>query len=89
MGKQLRIDPQGRIILPAHIRHRMDLEPGHEVTVELESDGSVSIRPLKARCAICGENPGNLLEVSAGAVKKHVCGNCAKQIVSKAKEASV
>ena len=34
-----RIDPNGRIVLPAPIRHRLGVGPGDEVVLRVEKDG--------------------------------------------------
>ena len=81
------LDAQGRIILPNHIRKSLGLEAGSAVDVCLEDDGTITIYPAESRCVICGEkgDESKVCEVKIGAYTKHICINCAKKIVEKAK----
>ena len=36
---ETRVDPNGRIVLPAPVRHRLGLAPGDDVVLRLERDG--------------------------------------------------
>ena len=80
--KTTRMDAQGRVILPPHIRKAMNLKPRSYVDVDLAEDGTIRIRPAEERCVICGENPGDLIEITVGTNTKHVCPNCSGLIVS-------
>lgn len=78
IAKTTRMDAQGRVILPPHIRKAMNLKPGTGVDVDLAEDGTIRIRPAEERCVICGENPGrDTHKVKVGPHTKHVCSNCA------------
>lgn len=82
IAKTTRMDAQGRVILPPHIRKAMNLTPGSGVDVDLDADGTIRIRPAEERCVICGENPGDCIKIEVGPHTKHVCRNCSKLIVS-------
>lgn len=76
------LDAQGRIILPNHIRKALNLTAGKVVEIDMDSDGSVRIRPTTERCALCGEGlegvPHTTITVGTGT--KHICAACAEQI---------
>ena len=80
-AKATRMDAQGRVILPPHIRKEMNLTPGQLVNVSLE-DGTITIRPDEDRCCICGESGENMsyAEVTIGPSKKRICRRCALAI---------
>lgn len=71
------MDDQGRVILPAHIRKKLNLNPGSVVEVELEDD-TITIKPSAESCCICGrsieEKP---LEISKD---KKICFDCAQKV---------
>ena len=78
------IDPQGRVILPSHIRKALNLNPGNVVSVEVV-DGTIRIRPEIERCAVCGGSADNgpCAELGTGNNRKLICYQCAQQIAQK------
>lgn len=76
------IDPQGRVILPPHIRKALNLNGGNVVEVRLEDDGSIRIRPTSERCCICGEGVEgkNFTQLTTGPFRKLICYHCAQQV---------
>jgi AbrB family looped-hinge helix DNA binding protein len=57
-----RVDPQGRVVIPAELRRRLDLEPGSSVAFVLQ-DGLLSLMTV---------GPG--IERAQRIVKKHTKG---------------
>lgn len=74
-----RIDPQGRIMIPSHIRKELNLEPGCLVSVELGNDRTIKIKVAQARCAICGKT-------ILGKSEFKICSECAKSIANAEKQ---
>ena len=74
-----RLDGQGRVILPAHIRNALNLTADSSVSIEMEDDGSIRIRPSEERCCVCGQGiigiPHNQKITVRGEVK-YVCRDC-------------
>lgn len=71
--KTTRMDAQGRVILPPHIRKELNLNAGHPVTVSLDG-GTIKIQPAEGRCVICGDvahDDGITL-----CKDKRICKNC-------------
>lgn len=73
-----RIDPQGRVMIPMHIKKQLGLMPGTLVTIE--ADGrSVKIKKAQETCVICGKN------IPCGAAVKRtvggntICADCAEK----------
>ena len=52
-SKNTRMDAQGRVIIPPHIRKELNLTAGHLVNVSLEG-GTIKIRTAEERCVLCG-----------------------------------
>ena len=77
-NKTTRMDAQGRVILPPHIRKELNLNPGHLVSVSLEGD-TIKIRPAKERCSICGTAEDRLF---VGPNNTRICKSCALAIAS-------
>lgn len=77
--KTTRMDAQGRVILPPHIRKELNLNAGQLVTVSLEG-GTIKIQPAKERCAFCGEAAKDKYLVGPKATL--ICGNCARAIAT-------
>ena len=73
------IDPQGRIVIPNHIRNALNLNGNNRVEVALEEDGTIRIKAAKERCAICGGalDNGPCAELTE---KKKVCYECAQKV---------
>lgn len=44
-----RINENGRIVIPAEIRARMNLKPGDSILMRLEEDGILRVEPHQAR----------------------------------------
>lgn len=75
-----RLDGQGRVILPAHIRKAMNLAQDSAVTIDMTEDGEILIKPAEERCCICGgkaEWKDGALLISG---EKLVCKRCVKLI---------
>lgn len=52
-SKTTRMDAQGRVIIPPHIRKELNLNAGQKVTVSLNA-GVIQIRPAEELCVCCG-----------------------------------
>lgn len=78
-AKTTRMDAQGRVILPPHIRKELNLNAGQLVTVSLDR-GTIKIRPAEERCALCGEVTKD--KYTIGPKAELVCANCAKAIAA-------
>ena len=77
-NKTTRMDAQGRVILPPHIRKEMNLTPGQLLAVALEGN-TITVRPAEERCAFCGEATD---DQSLSITKTtRICKACAKKIV--------
>ena len=76
------IDPQGRIVLPNHIRKALNLGTGNVVQVELEDDGTIRIRAEKSRCSVCGHSVEDKVHAKIKVTNgmKHICYKCAHDI---------
>lgn len=83
-----RIDPQGRIMIPSHIRKALNLSPGQLVTVELGPDRIIQVKPAIERCVICGKTIKEPSDTTAvlGKDELNVCTECAKKIADAEKE---
>ena len=78
-SKTTRMDAQGRVIIPPHIRKELGLEAGRRVTVSLEA-GTIHIRQAEERCACCGGSANDAPFASyTGAL---ICRSCAEEIAS-------
>ena len=74
-----RLDGQGRVILPSHIRKALNLTPDSEVTIDLTEDGRIVIFPTSKHCCICGEGVAgvpNTQKITVGNKTKYVCPAC-------------
>lgn len=74
-SKNTRMDAQGRVIIPPHIRKELGLNAGQQVTVSLEG-GTIQIRPAEERCVFCGETPFATVEGVS------ICRSCAEEIAA-------
>ena len=74
-SKNTRMDAQGRVIIPPHIRKELGLNAGQQVTVSLEG-GTIQIRPAEERCAFCGKMPFSIISGVP------ICRSCADAIAS-------
>lgn len=79
--KTTRMDAQGRVILPPHIRKELNMNPGQLVKVELEN-GTIKIQPSEDRCSLCGKSveQQHHTNVTIGPSEKRICYNCAQAI---------
>ena len=79
--KTTRMDAQGRVILPPHIRKEMNLNPGQLLSVSLEGN-TITVRPAEERCAFCGESVEGKHHavVTIGRETKNVCAFCAETV---------
>ncbi|WP_101909073.1 AbrB/MazE/SpoVT family DNA-binding domain-containing protein [Marasmitruncus massiliensis] len=69
------VDGQGRIAVPAELRHRLRIRGGDTVHMSIEED-SLRIEFPARRCAICGEREVNKLRRIEG---KDICVSCLKR----------
>ena len=77
-SKTTRMDAQGRVIIPPHIRKELDLNAGQKVTVSLEA-GVIQICPAEERCAFCGRAVND--DLPFGSVTGVlICRSCAEEI---------
>lgn len=82
-----RLDAQGRVILPSHIRKAMNLTESSVVEITMNEDSSVTIRPAEKRCCVCGEKangPGVIVQAMNG--QKFICKECADVIAYSAEK---
>lgn len=77
------VDPQGRLILPAHIREAMNIGTGRVVEMTLEDDNTVRLRASEARCHLCGNSVEEKPHMASlfGSDRKNICRSCAERIV--------
>ena len=73
------IDPQGRIIIPNHIRSALNVAPGNLLEVVLDDDNTIRVRPVEERCAICGKSVEDAVR-KAKLGKKSICYDCCQSI---------
>ena len=73
-----RVDAQGRIVIPAHMRKALNLETGDEVTIGLDPSGTIHVESARDRCCLCGKAAE--IGVTIGPVRKTICRNCAAVI---------
>lgn len=79
-----RLDGQGRVILPAHIRKALDLAQDSTVTIDMTEDGEIRIKPAKERCCICSREVGeDALPLSGGKLVCHRCVEIIKEETEK------
>ena len=78
-AKTTKMDAQGRVILPPHIRKALNLNPGQLVNVSLEG-GTIKIQPAEERCAFCGESATD--KFIAGPKETRICRSCALAIAT-------
>ena len=79
MTAKRRIDEQGRIVIPNHIRKNLNLAAGSLVEVSMDEDNTITVRPTTDSCCICGKS----LEDS-DAIKitddKSLCAECGEKL---------
>lgn len=81
--KTTKMDAQGRVILPPHIRKELNLNAGQLVNVSLDGD-TIKIQPAEERCAFCGEAANAQYIVGPKATR--ICRSCALAIATIAKK---
>jgi AbrB family looped-hinge helix DNA binding protein len=47
METRTQLGKNGRIVLPARIRRALEIEPGDEIVLRVETDGSIRLIPLR------------------------------------------
>ena len=82
-NKTVKLDAQGRVLIPPHIRKEMGLTTGQDLEVDLDG-GTIRIQPAYARCDLCGESGEHLTleEYTIGPVTKRICNHCAACIAN-------
>ena len=76
-SKITRMDAQGRVLIPPHIRKELDLSAGQKVTVYLDG-GTIKIRPTEELCVCCGRPAkGERIVLHE---EKLICKSCAQSI---------
>ena len=77
-----RLDGQGRVILPSHIRKAMNLTTDSAVTIDMTEGGKIIITPTQERCCICGEGVEGQPHITIGTWNgdKKICKTCADQV---------
>lgn len=73
-----RLDGQGRVIVPSHIRRALNLSKDSEITISMTSNGGILIRPAEERCSICGEGIEGKPHVTIES--KNICWDCSNRI---------
>lgn len=78
-----RLDAQGRVILPSHIRKALNLKESSAVEITMNEDSSVTIRPAEKRCCICGRPVDHFRHkvITGKTGTKYVCAVCANSIM--------
>ena len=77
-----RLDGQGRVILPSHIRKALELNKDSAVTIDMTNDGRIIITPAEDRCCICGEGISGQphLTIQTWNGTRYICESCDEQI---------
>ena len=79
MKSTYQVDPMGRIMIPAHIRKRLNIEPKSIVSIEIDGK-SIVIRKAHETCVICGKPINNQNQSQRTAAGSAICTACAKMI---------
>ena len=58
--RRVTVGDRGRLVLPSEVRRELELEPGTQMIVSTENDGSVRLRPYRA---VARQNRGVLREL--------------------------
>lgn len=79
MTVKRRIDDQGRIIIPNHIRKDLNLVPGSLVEVSMDEDKTILVKLTSDNCCICGKSleGKNAIQITK---QKTMCVDCAKAV---------
>lgn len=79
MTVKRRIDDQGRIIIPNHIRKDLNLTAGSLVEVSMDEDKTITIKPTADNCCICGKSLEGKNTISVTKTKT-MCIDCAEAV---------
>ena len=79
MKEKRRLDEQGRIIIPNHMRKGLNLGPGSLVEVTMDDDHTIQIKPADDNCCICGKSLKAEDAISISKTKS-MCKECAEAI---------
>ena len=76
--KTTKMDAQGRVIIPPHIRNELNLYAGQSLKVSFEN-GIIKLWTEEERCIICGDSVKGKrhAEITGGPATKCVCTSCA------------
>ena len=78
MKTTYKIDSLGRVMIPAHMRKRLDMEKESFVTLEIDGTG-IKIRKAQEHCAICGKKI-KYETASRTAAGSAICSDCDRMI---------
>lgn len=79
MSIKRRIDDQGRIIIPNHIRKELNLVSGTLVEVGMDEDKNIVVKPTSDNCCICGKSLEGKDTIKITKTKT-MCYECAESI---------
>ncbi len=79
MTVKRRIDDQGRIIIPNHIRKDLNLGPGSLVEIGMDEDKTITVRATADNCCICGKSLEGKDTITI-AKSKTMCLECAEAV---------
>lgn len=79
------LDPQGRVLIPAYIREKLDLSAGQNVEITVTDDNEIILRATADKCQLCGktedrEEGGQFVRIQVPQGKAAVCHACAYKI---------
>lgn len=79
MTVKRRIDEQGRVVIPNHIRKDLNLVPGSLVEVSMDEDKSITVRPTVDNCCICGKSleDNDAIRITDD---KSLCAECGEKV---------
>lgn len=75
-----KIDDTGRLIIPAELRHQLNIKNGDAVVFCADDEG-ITIRKPETACVICG-TVKHTIEFKG----KHICADCVTQITSQSRQ---
>lgn len=79
MTVKRRIDDQGRIIIPNHIRKDLNLVAGSLVEVSMDEDKTITIKATADNCCICGKSLEGKEAIKVTKTKT-MCLECAEAV---------
>lgn len=79
MTTKRRIDEQGRIVIPNHIRKNLNLAAGSLVEVSMDEDKTITLRPTADNCCICGKSleDNDAIRITDD---KSLCAECGEKV---------